>query len=158
MDRDYQYLERRQTTRSPLSTLVELVYPTNFDTVDEAVASEDTEHAHTAGHNAKDHTSTLIHSDLARDSGDEADTEKVTAFDGDNDDEDPYRDIVPQNAASDSDCTLRLSGWQLGDMVRRSDTVVLPGKRGRDSDGENDGCWSGTQGERWARKRRRGEY
>ena len=146
-----QYFEQAQITRSPLSALVERWHPTNTNTIDEAVASEDTEHARTADHNAKDHTSAIIHSDSARDSGNEAETEEVTAFDGDSDDEDPYCDVVPQNAASRNDCTPWLSGWQLGDMVCKSDPIALPGKRGCDSDEEDDGCWG-----EW--KRRRGGY
>ena len=136
-DRNHQDFERTQTTRSPLSTLVERCPQTNIDTVDEAVASKDTEYARTADYNTDDGTSTLINSDSRSDSGNEADTEDGTAFDWDNDDEDPYCDIVSRNAASENDYTLRLSGWQLGDMVRKSDPVALLGKHGRDSDGED---------------------
>ena len=158
MDRDHQDLERRQTARSPLSTLVERLITTNVNTVDEAIVSEDTICASTASHRANDHASALIHSDSARGSGNGADTEGVTAFDGDSDDEDPSRNAVPQNAVFENGCTMRLSGWQLGDMVRKSGTITLPGKRGRDSDEEDGECWSGTQGERRAWKWIRGEY
>ena len=134
------------------------MYPTNTDTVDKAIASEDTEHARTAGHIANDHTPTFIQSNSARDSGNEADMEDIATFDGDSDDEDLCRDIVLQNAVSENDCTLKLSGWQLGDMLRKSNTIPISGKRGRDSDEDDGECWSGMWGEQRARKRRRAEY
>ena len=151
-DRNHQDFERKETARSPLSTLVERCPLTSTNTVDEAVASEDTDYADTACYNTDDGTSTLINSDSRSDSGNEADTEDGTAFDGDSNDEDPYRDIVPQNAASENDCPVRLSGWQLGDMVRKSDPIGLLGKRGRDSDEDSESDFE----LRRALKRRRG--
>lgn len=84
--------------------------------------------------------------------------EEGTAFDGSSDDEDPCRDVVPQNAAADDNNAVRFTGWVLDDIFRNSGAIALPGKRGRDSDEEDDGVFFETYDEWRARKRVRGQY
>ena len=121
---------------------------TNTNTVDEVATSEDTEYACKAGYDTNNDVSTLIDPDSAFDRGNEADTEDGTALDVDSDDEDPCRDVVPQNAAPAHTNTGRITGWVAGDIALRD-------KRGRESD-EDDDVYGFES--RWALKRRRETY